>query len=91
MRPVHILAGVLFIAILFGGVAYLRRPVAADGNAQIEMDALKWYRAQNPGVQGLSAKYVNYGCHFEVDILQGGQRIARLGWNSPGNFYVLGR
>ena len=90
VRPTHLIAGVLLIVVLFAGVSYLRRP-APDGHELIQRQALEYYKTQNPGVTGVSARYVNYGCHFEVDIMQNGERIARLGWAGPGNFYELGR
>ncbi len=90
LRPVHLIAIVLIVVVLFAGVSYLRRP-APDGNELIQREALEYYKTLNPGVTGISARYVNYGCHFEVDIMQNGERIARLGWSGPGNYYLIGR
>jgi len=82
--------GVLLVVVLFAGVSYLRRP-APDGRELIQREALQYYQTLNPQASGLSARLIDYGCHFEIDIVQNGNSIARLGWAGPGSFYEIGR
>lgn len=61
----------------------------SGANSQIQQEALDYFMARNPGLTGLTARVINFGCHREIEIMQNGQAIARLGWLGPGNIYEI--
>lgn len=93
MKKTH-LVGILFVIVVgvyFGVQYFTASRSSGSGNDVIIKEAIAFYQQQNPGLTNLTAKVINYGCHFEVEIQQNGQRLARLGWAGPGSYYVIGK
>lgn len=93
MKATKILVLVLFLATVFFGVQYFRSTLAAKASggdySAIRSEALAFYQSKYPDQQNLSAKVLNFGCHFEIEILQGGIAIGRVGWAGPGSYYEI--
>lgn len=93
MKKTYIVAVFVVLAVgaYFGVQYFTASRSGGTGNDVIVREAIAFYQQQNPGLTNLTAKVINYGCHFEVEIQQGGQRLARLGWAGPGSYYVIGK
>jgi len=91
MKPIYVLMAVLVLAVAFFGYNYFVNLNAGGDFGAIEREALAFYQQQNPTLTNLSAEVIDYGCHIEVEIRQGTQRLARLGVAGQGNFYEIGR
>ncbi|MBT9135852.1 MAG: hypothetical protein DDT34_00917 [Firmicutes bacterium] len=91
MKPIHILIGVLVVAVAFFGYNYWQNLNSGGDFAAVEREALAFYQQANPGLTNLSAEVIDYGCHIEIEIRENGQRLTRLGWAGQGRFYELGR
>ena len=91
MNKLYVIIAVLLVVV--GGVVYYfwQAAQASDDFSAVRDEALAFYRQQNPTLTGLSAKVIDYGCHIEIEIRQNGNRLARLGWAGPGQYYVIGR
>jgi len=91
MNKVYIIVAVVLLAILGTGYYFWQAAQASDDFSQVRDEALAFYQQQNPTLTGLTAHVIDYGCHIEIEIRQNGQRLARLGWAGPGQYYVIGR
>jgi hypothetical protein len=91
MQRVYVILLVLVVLLGAGGYWWWTERAAQSDFAVIRAEALAFYQQQNPAMTGLTARVIDYGCHVEVEIRQGGQPVARLERVGPGNFYVIGR
>lgn len=92
MKATQILVLVLVLATVFFGVQYFRTAIASPSGGNydtIRKEAVAFYQLQNPTMQNLTAKVINLGCHFEIDILQNGSPVGRVGWAGPGSYYII--
>jgi len=92
MKATRILALVLILVTVFFGVQYFRTALTgpSGGNYDaIRKEAVAYYQAKNPTMQNLTAKVIDLGCHFEIEILQNGSPVGRVGWAGPGSYYDI--
>ena len=92
MKATQILVLVLILVTVFFGVQYFRTALASPSGGNydaIRKEAVAFYQAKNPDLQNLTAKVINYGCHFEIEILQNGSAVGRVGWAGPGSYYDI--
>ncbi|KAF0195177.1 MAG: hypothetical protein FD169_1531 [Bacillota bacterium] len=92
MKATKILVLVLILTTVFFGVQYFRSALANPSGGDydtIRKEALAFYQANNPDMRNLTAKVINYGCHFEIEILQNGSVVGRVGWAGPGSYYDI--
>jgi flagellar basal body-associated protein FliL len=91
MRTIYIVLAIVVVAAAGAGYYFWRAAQASNDFSTVRDEALAFYQQQNPTLTGLSAKVIDYGCHIEIEIRQNGNRLARLGWAGPGQYYVIGR
>ncbi len=91
MRKIYIILALVVVVAAGAGYYFWRQAQASDDFSAIREEGLAFYQQQNPTLTGLSAAVIDYGCHIEIEIRQNGQRLARLGWAGPGQYYVIGR
>ncbi|MBS3873849.1 MAG: hypothetical protein KGZ92_02745 [Firmicutes bacterium] len=91
MKPIYVVMAVLVMAVAFFGYNYFVSLNDGGDFGAIEREALAFYQQQNPALTNLSAEVIDYGCHIEIEIRQGGERLTRLGFAGQGRFYEIGR
>ncbi len=91
MKTIYIILAVVLLAVVGVGYYFWQAAQASGDFGAIRDEALAFYQQQNPTLTGLTARVINYGCHIEIEIRQNGQRLARLGWAGPGQYYVIRR
>ena len=91
MKPIYVVMAVLVMAVAFFGYNYFVNLNSGGNFGAIEREALAFYQQQNPALTNLSAEVIDYGCHIEIEIRQGGERLTRLGFAGQGRFYEIGR
>ena len=92
MKATQILVIVLILVTVFFGVQYFRTALASPSGGNydtIRKEAVAFFQAKNPAMQNLTAKVINLGCHFEIDILENGVSVGRVGWAGPGSYYDI--
>lgn len=61
---------------------------AADGENQLAISALDYYRDNYEKTEGLAARVDDFGCHQEISISRNGVEVRRFGF-SNGTFYEI--
>jgi len=92
MKATRILMLALVLVAVFFGVQYFRTALASPSGGNydtIRREAVAFFQENNPQMQNLTAKVINYGCHFEIEILQNGTPVGRVGWAGPGSYYDI--